>query len=117
MFKIQFSPRSSDQDTVVIADGDLLIVDGEPIDFEPLGEGEQCDTLEPLVGKARRVNGVIHVGVTLKYDSATAEPLQSPDPADYVIELSDGKAPDVIRRKPIVEVGPMEGAPDADPIE
>lgn len=112
MFKIKFSPQASDQDTVVIADGDLLIVDGEPIDFEPLGEGEQCDTLAPLVGPARRVNGVIHVGVTLKYDSATAEPMQSPDPADYVIELTEGQAPDIIRRKPIQEI-----APDVDPIE
>lgn len=117
MFKIQFSPQAADQDSVVIADGDLLIVDGEPIDFESLGEGEQCDTLAPLVGPARRVDGVIHVGVTLKYNSATAEPMQSTDPADYVIELSDGKAADVIRRKPIVEVEPMEDAPDVDPIE
>jgi hypothetical protein len=110
MFKIQLSPQAGSRDTVITVEGDVLTIDGTAIDFGPLGEGEQCDTSAPLVGTARRVDGVISVGVLLQYDSATAEPMQSTDAADYLIELTEGTAPDVIARKPITE---QEIAPDA----
>jgi len=103
MFKLNLSPQAGSRDTVITAEGDVLTIDGAAIDLGPLGEGEQCDTSAPLVGMARRVDGVISVGVLLQYDSATAEPMQSTDPADYLIELTEGTAPDVITRKPISE--------------
>lgn len=106
MFKIQLCPVAGNKDTQISASGDVLTIDGVAVDFAPLGEGEQCETSAPLIGLARRVDGVITVGVLLQYDSATAEPMQSTDAADYLIDLSDGVAPDVITRKPAQEIAP-----------
>jgi hypothetical protein len=99
MFKLILSPQAGSRDTAISVSGDVLTIDGNVIDFSQLGEGEQCDTDAPLIGTARRVDGVITVGVLLQYDSETAEPMQSTDPADYVIELTSGTATDVIKRK------------------
>jgi hypothetical protein len=111
MFKLILDPQSGNKDTQISVSGNILTIDDIAVDFAPLGEGEQCDTARPLIGTARRVDGVITVGVLLQYDSATAEPMQSADPADYVIELTDGPAPDVIRRKPPVKQPLLEEAP------
>ena len=112
MFKIQLRPQASNKDTAISVSGDVLTIDGTAIDFSPLGEGEQCETSAPLVGMASRVDGVITVGVLLQYDSATAEPMQSTDPADYLIDLSGGTAPDVIQRRPVQETAPDVKDPD-----
>lgn len=113
MFRINHIPQSSDHDTQISVSGNILTIDGQAIDFRPLGEGEQCDTDLPLVGKARRVGGVIEVGVLLKYSTQTAESIQSVNPADYIVEVATGPVPDVIRRKSVVEVQPVETAEDA----
>ena len=112
MFKLNLSPQAGSRDTAISVSGNVLTIDGTAIDFSPLGEGEQCETAGPLIGMASRVDGVITVGVLLQYDSATAEPNQSTDPADYLIELSDGTAPDIITRKPVQEIAPHVTDPD-----
>ncbi len=101
MFKIQLSPIAGNKDTQISASGDVLTIDGVAVDFAPLGEGEQCETSAPLIGLARRVDSVIEIGLIYEYNSATAEPMQSADPADYLIELTEGDAPDIIKRKPL----------------
>lgn len=103
MFKITLSPQAADKDTTIIADGDTLIIDGVPVDFSELAEGDECDTLPPLIGVARRSGGDIHVGVLLQYNSFTAEPVQSSDPADYMIDLVDGQAVGVIKQKEVAQ--------------
>lgn len=103
MFKIQLSPVAGNSDTMIHASGDVLTIDGVAVDFSQLGEGEQCETSAPLIGLARRVGGVVYISVRLEYNSATAEPMQSTNAADYLIELADGTAPDVIARKPVQE--------------
>lgn len=110
MFKLNLSLQASSADTQISSSGNILTINGTAIDFSPLAEGEQCETELPLIGKARRVGGVIEVGVLLQYNSATAEPIQSINAADYIIELSSGPLPDVIRRKKISEVIQMETA-------
>lgn len=112
MFKLKLSPQSGNHDTAISVSGNVLTIDGTAIDFGPLGEGDQCETAAPLIGIATRVDGVITVGVLLQYDSATAESQQSTDPADYVIELTDGPAPDVIARRAVV-LPELETEPDA----
>lgn len=103
MFKIQLSPVAGNSDTMIHASGEVLTIDGVAVDFSPLGEGEQCETTSPLIGLASRIGGVVNVTVRFEYDSATAEPMQSTNAADYLIELADGTAPDVIARKPVQE--------------
>lgn len=99
MFKLFLSPVAGSRDTMIFALGDELTINETTINFAELAEGEQCETGGPLLGMARRVDGVVSVSVRYEYDSATAEPMQSTDPADYVIELVDGVAPDIIKRK------------------
>ncbi len=112
MFRLILSPQECQIETEIRASGDALTINGTVIDFSTLAEGERCETELPLLGVALRVDGVIEVGVLLQYNSATAEPIQSINTTDYIIELSSGPLPDVIRRKPIVEVPQME-TPDA----
>lgn len=106
MFKLNLVPQAANQDTKISAAGFVLTVDGQDADFSILEDGQQVELEAPLIGTARRVGDVISLSVLLQYDSATAEPMQSTDPADYVIELSDGDAPDVIKRKPAPEALP-----------
>lgn len=104
MFKIQLSPVAGSRDTSISASGNVLTIDGTPIDFSPLAEGEQCETSAPLIGLATRVDGVVNISVRYEYDSATAEPMQSVLMEDYIVTVSAGSITDVIRRKP----APME---------
>lgn len=100
MFNIQLIPQAGSKDTVIIVSGNTLTIDGSAIDFSPLGEGEQCETSEPLIGVASRVAGVVSIRVLYEYSSATAEPIQSPNLNDYIVNVSSGPIPDVIQRKP-----------------
>lgn len=111
MFKIQLSPVSSERDTSIHVSGDLLTIDGVAVDFSQLGEGEQCETSQPLIGLVSRVGGLVNVTVRFEYNSATAEPMQSTDFNDYIVNISTGPIPDVIRRKPAPQ---MMEIPDAE---
>ncbi len=113
MFRLTLIPQSTNHETQISVSGNILTIDGQAIDFTPLGEGEQCETSLPLVGMARRVGGVIEVGVQLKYSTETAEHLQSVNPADYIVEVVAGPVPDVIKRRPVVEIPQLETAEDA----
>ncbi len=104
MFKIQLSPVAGIRNSEISLDGDVLTINGVSVDFAVLGEGEQCETSEPLLGMARRVGGVVSVSVRYEYDTATAEPMQSTDFQDYIVSVISGPVPDVIRRKPKPEV-------------
>lgn len=106
MFKIQLSPVAGDSDTMINASGEVLTIDGVAVDFSPLGEGEQCETSAPLIGLASRVGGVINITIRFEYNSSTAEPMQSTNLNDYIVNVSSGPIPDVIRRKPALQ--PME---------
>jgi hypothetical protein len=106
MFKIQLSPVAGNSDTVLHASGEVLTIDGVAVDFSPLGEGEQCETTLPLIGLASRIGGVVNITVRFEYDRATAEPMQSTNLNDYIVNVSSGPIPDVIRRKPAPQ--PME---------
>lgn len=106
MFNIQLIPFSGNSDTIIHASGEVLTIDGLPVDFSPLGEGEQCETTSPLIGLASRIGGVVNVTVRFEYDAATAEPMQSTILNDYIVNVSSGPIPDVIRRKPAPQ--PME---------
>ncbi len=111
MFKLTLNPISSDKETDIEVLGDTLIIDGNTIDFSPLEEGEECEVDLPLTGVAKRINGVIEVGVLLSYSTRTAEPMQSKDINDYIVLVSEGKVPDVIKRR-VVEDITFDGLPD-----
>lgn len=110
MFKVCLSPVASNKDTVIKVVGDVLTVDGVDIDFAELKEGEQCETAEPLLGLATRLGGVVSIMVRFEYDTLTAEPMQSVDIADYIVNVNSGFIPDVIKRKPTQIIHDLEQA-------
>ena len=67
-------------ETTIAVDGDTLILDGTPYDLSPVpegGDGEWPDS--PLIGRIRRVGGVIHATVLVWLgDTAASDQPGSP---------------------------------------
>lgn len=70
--KITFSPQRSDESLELSVEGDVLSVNGAPLDFGPLAEGFELPASAVgnsfVVGMVRRVNGEIEVMVRLPHD-------------------------------------------------
>ena len=104
MFKITLSPIASNKDTVISVSGKTLTYNGTNYDFTALESGAQVDAESPAIGLIKNVGGVIHITLEYHYDMATAEPEQSTNAADYIVELSSGTLQDVITRKAVENV-------------
>lgn len=96
--QITLSPIASTEDTTVSVSGLVVTVNGTSYDLSviPVGGDAQPDDNEPFVGTMTRDK----VTVLFKYDSATAEPNQSTNIADYTFDITSGPVPDPIIRKP-----------------
>jgi len=101
MFKITLSPIASNKDTVISVSGKTLTYNGTNYDFTALESGAQVDAESPAIGLIKNVGGVIYITLEYHYDMATAEPEQSTNAADYIVELSSGTLQDVITRKAV----------------
>jgi len=101
MFKITLSPTASNKNTVISVSGKTLTYDGTAHDFTTLESGAQVAAESPAIGLIKNVGGVIHITLEYHYDMATAEPEQSTNAADYIVELSSGTLQDVITRKAV----------------
>lgn len=70
--KITFSPQRSDEPLSLSVEGDVLIVNGTPLDFGPLAEGFELPHGAAgnnfIEGVVRRVDGEIEVMVRLPYN-------------------------------------------------
>jgi hypothetical protein len=121
MFKIELVPIAASFDSVITVKGKVITIDGAAVDLSPLADGDQCEAERPIVGTVKNVGGVYSLAVEFRYNSATAEPEQSADPRDYVVLVSKGQIPDVIKRRPIpadpVIVDEPEGADDVKTID
>jgi len=101
MFKITLSPTASNKNTAISVSGKTLTYNGTNYDFTALEDGSQVDAESPAIGLIKNLDGIIHITLEYHYDMATAEPEQSTDAADYVVELSTGTMQDVITRKAV----------------
>ena len=92
-------------DDAVSVSGDTITVNDAAFDLSGILEGgtgkPQGD--HPFTGPITRNGGVLHVPLLYRYDTATAEPMQSRDPADWVVFLDSGNLADPIARKPEVQ--------------
>ena len=104
MFNITLSPTASNKNTVISVSGKTLTYDGTNYDFTALEDGAQVEAQSPALGLIKNVDGIIHITLEYHYDLATAEPNQSTDAADYIVELSSGTLQDVITRKAVDNV-------------
>jgi len=104
MFKITLSPIAGDKDTIISVSGKTLTYNGTNYDFTALEKGAQVEAKSPALGLIKNVDGVIQITLEYHYDIATAEPNQSTDAADYMVELSSGTLKSVITRKAVENV-------------
>jgi hypothetical protein len=93
--RIFFSPARSDRSLELTVNGDILVINGEPFDFSPLGEGEELPARAAgsmwVVGPpVRRVGGEITVTVMLPHGADASEAALYPgsiDQSSGVVEL------------------------------
>jgi hypothetical protein len=100
--KITLSPiASSKDDELPQVNGDVITYRGESYDLSQLPEGATVEAVAPFVGQITRINGEVQLSVQYEYDSATAEPMQSTDKADYVLSEAPFACP-IARKAPEV---------------
>jgi hypothetical protein len=100
--KIILSPIASDHTTTVSVNGLKLTIEGQEIDLSVIPEGgvAEPDDDSPFVGNVTRDE----VKIKYHYESAKAEPNQSPDINDYTFTVTSGDVPCPIQWKPEPEV-------------
>lgn len=88
----------------VSVSGDVLTVNGEPLDLAAIPEGGSAEATgeHPFAGPITRTGGVLTVPLVVRYDTTTAEPDQPADPAHWTVTVNDGNLPDRVVRKPEV---------------
>ena len=98
LMQIILSPVAANEDTTVSINGLIVTVNGTPYDLSviPAGGDAQPDANEPFIGTMTRDK----VTILYKYNSATAEPNQPTDIADYTFDITSGDVPSPIIRKP-----------------
>ena len=101
---LTLSPQQSlpgQPETALHVAGDVLTVDGSPYDLSPVpegGDGKWPDS--PLIGRIRRVGGVIHATVLVRLGDTAARD-QPDDP--WVIPDAEGDVTIPAARRPVEE--------------
>lgn len=109
MFEISFCPQLSDADLSLEKRGNVLIVNGDELDFSDLPDGgeyppEAIDN-PPIVGGVTRVGEEIQITVILPY--LMPGHFETPPPITVIndgpIELPEGRYPPPVEDLPIPE--------------
>ena len=115
--KITLSPSKGlpgAAETTLSVAGDVLTYDGVAYDLSPVPEGGEATPdglVHPFIGPITRVEGEIACAVMVTLGD-TASPIQSSDPADWVLTVADGPVDLPIARIPEPEPEPE---PEVDP--
>ena len=93
-------------ETTISVSGDTITVDGTSYDLSAVPEGGEATPQgdHPFTPEypITRVDGVIHCGVSVRYDD-TAERHQPTDPAHWIVDVSSGPVTIPAIRKPVKE--------------
>ena len=95
--KITLSPFESNKTTKVSVSGEVIIVNGVDFDLSSIPDGGQVEAIFPAVATIKRVNGVIEITILYQYDKPLAEPMQSTNEADYIVDCVSGEVPSPIK--------------------
>jgi hypothetical protein len=91
--QITLSPQASSHTTTVALDGLTLIIDGTEYDLSQIPPGGDAALEDsPFQGRVSRESCTI----LYHYDAALAHPVQSANPADYVVQIESGVVPSPI---------------------
>ena len=122
--EVTLSEIASNKTTVISVSGDVITIDSVPFDLSSIPEGGQVEGELPSLGLIKRVDGVIEITIEYHYDSALAEPMQSTNKSDYIIDCVAGEVPSPIQWLPLEqeaeapvydENDPMYVAPEVTP--
>lgn len=87
--KINLSPCRMDETLSVIVSGDVLVVNGEVLDFSPLPEGailpSEATGTKWLLGNITRKNGVIELTVIMPHGINASEAVRFPTPLNVTV--------------------------------
>jgi len=104
--QIKLSPIASNKTSQVSVAGEVLTIDGADYDLSVIPDGGQVEASLPALGVIKRVDGVIELAIVYHYDSELAEPMQSTNEADYIVDVISGEVTSPIKWgsiEPIIE--------------
>jgi hypothetical protein len=91
MFKITLNYKPGRKTTSINANGTTLIYNGVAHDFSALNNGDCVEAIAPAKGIIKKIDGVIHITLDYRFDEALAEPMQSTEINDYIVDLVSGE--------------------------
>ena len=94
--KITLCPVAANKTTLVAVNGDVITVGGIDYDLSTIPDNSQVEAELPAIGVVKRVDGVIEITVKYHYDEVLAEPMQSTDINDYIVDVTSGEVPSPI---------------------
>jgi hypothetical protein len=94
MFHINFSPIGEENPVFdASVSGDVLTVNGQSVDFSPVGEGDtlprEAVPVDWLRSDVERINGDLHLTLRLPFADPAPQETRFPDP----VSVSDGPVP------------------------
>lgn len=91
MFKVTLNYTPGKSTTQISANGTTLIYNGVAHDFSSLNNGDCVDAIAPANGIIKKIDGVIHIELDYHVDEAIADPMQSTDINDCIVDLVSGE--------------------------
>lgn len=101
MFKItlNYTPSLNSETTSISANGSTLTYNGTDYDFSSLSDGAQVEASHPAEGVIKNIGGAIHLTVKYHVPDEEADPIQSTELNDYIVNLSGGVLQCPIKRR------------------
>lgn len=91
MFKITLNYKPGKNTTQISAVGTVLNYNGVAYDFSALNNGDCVEANAPAKGIIKKIDGVIHITLDYRFDETLADPMQSTDINDYIVDLVSGE--------------------------
>lgn len=99
--KIRLSAIASNKTTNISVDGETITVDDVPFDLSSIPDGGQVEASLPAMNLIKRVDGIIEIAILYHYNAELAEPIQSSNIDDYVVDVISGPVVSPINWLPV----------------
>ena len=100
---ITLSPQASSVDTIISVFDQVLTYNGTEYDLSSIPLNGEAGGEAPAIGSIKNIEGVIHLTLLYPYDTSLAEPNQSSNLEDYIVDVTSGEVASPIKLKPVEE--------------